>query len=117
MLLPLTRPSLRSGDLSHGGERGGARRALLRRDESAAIRLLYAESLPLWRVCPRGYCRRHRCCNGEATACLKRGWPQMPGELQTQAYESVLVGGPRHLLPATQMEWRLRRFPPTNFVL
>ncbi len=82
----------------------------------AAIRRLYAEALPLWRFCRRGYCRRHQQCSGEARHCLARGWPLMPAELQTQAFEEVIRGGPRRLPPATHTEWHLRRFPPTNFV-
>ena len=83
----------------------------------AAIRRLYCESLPLWRSCPRGSCRRHRCCNGDSTACLRRTWPLMPQDLQQQAYDQVRRGGPRRVWPATSMEWKLRGFPPTNFVL
>ena len=83
----------------------------------AAIRRLYAEALPLWRSCPRGYCRRHKACSGEASTCLKRGWPLMPAELQRLAFDQVMAGGPRRLPPATHTEWHLRRFPPSNFVL
>jgi hypothetical protein len=82
----------------------------------AAIRRLYCEALPLWRSCPRGYCRRHRCCRGDTRACLKRGWPLMPPELQSEACRQVAAGGPRRVPPATHTEWDLRRFPPTNFV-
>ncbi|MDE1972379.1 MAG: hypothetical protein KGK33_16770 [Hyphomicrobiales bacterium] len=83
----------------------------------AAIRRLYAESLPLWRFCARGYCRRHRRCAGDdQRACLKRGWPLVPPQLQAQAYALVRQGGPQRRPPATHMEWSLRRFPPSNFV-
>ena len=82
----------------------------------AAIRLLYAQALPLWRACGRGDCRRHKSCHGETRACLKRGWPLMPPELQEQAYRQVMMGGPRRLPPATHTEWELRRFPASNFV-
>jgi hypothetical protein len=82
----------------------------------AAIRRLYAEALPLWRGCRRGYCRRHKQCTGEAGACLKRGWPLMRPELQKLAYDQVSVGGPRRLPPASHTEWHLRRYPPSNFV-
>ena len=44
----------------------------------AAIRALYVESLPLWRVCGRAYCRRHHICGGDSRACIERGWPLMP---------------------------------------
>jgi len=83
----------------------------------AAIRRLYCEALPLWRACPRGRCRRHQCCFGEARACLRRGWPLMPPELQKLAIQQVAAGGPRRIPPATHTEWQLRRFPATNFVL
>jgi len=82
----------------------------------AAIRKLYRESLPLWQVCPRGYCRRHRTCAGDAD-CLKRGWPRLPEALQMAAIEEVKRGGPRRLPPATEDELHLRRYPPSNFVL
>ncbi len=82
----------------------------------AAIRRLYAEALPLWRFCKRGYCRRHQQCSGEMRPCLERGWPLMPPALQKQAYDQVRVGGPRRLPAATHTEWHLRRDPPSNFV-
>jgi len=83
----------------------------------AAIRRLYCESLPLWRTCSRGFCRRHHCCGGDGPACLRRTWPLMPQELQEQAWESVRRGGPRQIPAATKRERDLRGFPPTNFVL
>jgi hypothetical protein len=83
----------------------------------AAIRALYAESLPLHRTCKRGCCRRHQRCAGEARACVKRTWPLMTPEVQQRAYEEVMRGGPRRLPPATHAEWGLRGYPPTNFVL
>lgn len=82
----------------------------------AAIRRLYGEALPLWRFCPSGYCRRHQVCIGDVRTCLDRGWPRMPPERRTQAHDAVMRGGPRRLAPATHTEWRLRRFPPSNFV-
>ena len=83
----------------------------------AAIRRLYCEALPLWRSCPRGTCRRHRRCRGdEPRACLRRGWPLMPAELQSEACRQVALGGPRRLKPATHAEWELRRYPASNFV-
>jgi hypothetical protein len=82
----------------------------------AAIRKLYCEVLPLWRGCPRAACRRHLCCCGDAAACLKRGWPLMPPDVQQRAFDQVVAGGPRRLPPATHTEWHLRRFPPSNFV-
>jgi hypothetical protein len=81
----------------------------------AAIRRLYREALPLWRVCARGYCRRHKSCAGAAD-CLKRGWPLMPPHLQAAAFAEVRAGGPRRQPPATHLEWDLRNYPPSNFV-
>ena len=83
----------------------------------AAIKRLYAESLPLWRVCAGGACRRHKECQGDTVSCLKRSWPLMPVDLQQRAFEDVMRGGPRRLPPATHRERRLRQYPPTNFVL
>ena len=89
---------------------------MLREAAFAAIRLLYIESLPLWRVCRRGYCRRHKCCLERNRSCLKRGWPLLPSEVQVQAFAQVRMGGPRRLPPATHLEWLLRRYVPSNFV-
>src|SRR5271170_2973442 len=82
----------------------------------AAIKRLYAESLPLWRACGRGHCRRHKQCAGEGASCVPRTWRQMPPHVQQRAYEEVMRGGPRRLPPATHLEQALRRYPPTNFV-
>ena len=83
----------------------------------AAIKRLYAKSLPLWRVCKRGFCRRHKRCAAEGAACVPRAWKLMPPDVQERAYEEVTRGGPRRLPPATRLEQDLRRYPPTNFVL
>ena len=82
----------------------------------AAIRRLYAEVLPLWRSCRRGYCRRNRRCIGDIRACLKRAWPLTPPPLQERAHQAVMAGGPRRIPPATHTEWALRIYPPSNFV-
>jgi hypothetical protein len=83
----------------------------------AAIRRLYAELLPLWSFCRRGYCRRHKQCGGkDVWPCLQRCWPLMPPEVQTWAYREVIAGGPRRVPPASRVEWDLRRYPPSNFV-
>lgn len=88
----------------------------LREAAFAAIRQLYIESLPLWRVCPRGFCRRHHCCLERSRNCLTRGWPLLPPNVQTQALALVMQGGPWQRPPATRAEWELRKFPPSNFV-
>jgi hypothetical protein len=82
----------------------------------AAIRLLYAEVVPLWRSCARGHCRRHKQCCGDIRPCLTRAWPLTPPEAQNTAYAQVRVGGPRRLPPSTHSEWLLRRYAPSNFV-
>ena len=82
----------------------------------AAIKLLYAELLPLWRVCGRGFCRRHKDAAARAVKCMTRTWPLVPPEVQRRAYEEVMRGGPRRLPPATHLEQHLRGYPPTNFV-
>ena len=87
-----------------------------RRAAFVAIRALYAALMPLWRTCSRGYCRRHRCCNGEVRACLERSWPLLPKAEQNRICAQVAKGGPRRIPPATHTEWSLRRFPPSNFV-
>jgi hypothetical protein len=83
----------------------------------AAIRKLYAQVLPLWRSCQRGYCRRHRYCGGaDAQRCLEHCWRLLPEQQKTQAWCQVIAGGPRRIRPATPTEERLRNFPPSNFV-
>ena len=82
-----------------------------------AIRQLYCEVLPLWRTCSRGYCRRHRTCRAGGAGCLPRAWKLTPADAQQRACDLVRRGGPRRLRPATHTELRLRRFPPSNFVL
>jgi hypothetical protein len=90
----------------------------LQRDNAfAAIRALYAEVLPLCGSCTRGFCRRHQRCCGNAHACVKRTWPLLSAAAQNRAQAQVATGGPRRLPPATHLEWALRRYPPTNFVL
>ncbi len=83
----------------------------------ASIRRLYCESPPLWRTCSRGYCRRHRCCRGDGKVCLPRTWPVTPPDVQQRAYDLVMRGGPRGVPAVTHLEWILRGYPPTNFVL
>jgi hypothetical protein len=82
----------------------------------AAIRQLYAESLPLWRSCQRGYCRRHKLCNGDVRPCLKRCRPMLPQPQQNRAWHQVIAGGPRRVRAVTHTELHLRRYPPSNFV-
>jgi hypothetical protein len=81
----------------------------------AAIKKLYCEALPLWRVCARGFCRRNKRCCGEAVACLIRGWKRFPVAEQDRAWREVGRGGPRRLPPQTALEKRLRRYPSSNF--
>jgi hypothetical protein len=83
----------------------------------ASIRRLYCESLPLWRTCARGCCRRHRACGGDGKVCLPRTWRGMPADAQQRAYDLVMRGGTRSVRSATRVEWSLRGYPPTNFVL
>jgi hypothetical protein len=97
-----------SNDFEHARQRHSA---------FAAIKKLYCEALPLWRVCPRGFCRRNKCCGGDAEACLKRGWKLFPVAEQNRAWREVGRGGPRRRPPATAMEKGLRHYPSSNFVL
>jgi hypothetical protein len=83
----------------------------------AAIRKLYAEVLPVWRTCQRGFCRRHKSCGGaNAQRCLTRCWPLLSEQQQTRAWVDVIAGGPRRVRSATHLEQHLRSYPPTNFV-
>jgi hypothetical protein len=81
----------------------------------AAIKKLYCEALPLWRVCARGFCRRNKSCRGEAEACLIRGWKLFPVAERNRAWREVGRGGPRRLPPQTALEKGLRHYPPSNF--
>ena len=81
----------------------------------AAIRKLYCESLPLWRVCARGICRRNKCCRGKPETCLFRGWKLFSDAEQDGVWAAVQHGGPHHIPPATALEKGLRRFPSSNF--
>jgi hypothetical protein len=80
-----------------------------------AIRKLYGESLPLWRVCGRGVCRRNKCCRGNPEKCVIRGWKLFSNAEQDRAWAAVQHGGPRHVPPATAMEKSLRHYPSSNF--
>jgi hypothetical protein len=82
----------------------------------AAIRKLYCESLPLWRTCAQGYCRRHHTCGGDGHTCLTRAWPLMSKEVQERAFALVMRGGPQRIRAATRREQVLRGYPPSNFV-
>jgi hypothetical protein len=81
-----------------------------------AIRKLFAEVVPVWASCQRGYCRRHCRCAGDIRACLARGWPLLSPDAREAAHIEVIKGGPRRLPPLTRSELELRRFPPSNFV-
>ena len=90
-------------------------RRVYREAAFAAIKKLYAASLPLWRYCPRGVCRRHKICAGD-DGCLKRVAPLLPGEVWGPAMKAVEQGGPKRIPPANPIERALRNFPPSNFI-
>ncbi len=72
---------------------------------------LYCDVLRLWRACRSRKCRRHRRCLGEPAACLLRALPSVPYARQLEAAKEVIAGGPRRTLPATHLEWNVRREP------
>jgi hypothetical protein len=76
-----------------------------------ATHRLYCDALAFWRRCDLRTCKRHRRCCGEATRCLLRGLPLVPPAERIKAREQVVAGGPRRVLPATHVEWSLRRAP------
>ena len=90
-------------------------RRVFREAAFAAIKKLYAASLPLWRYCPRGFCRRHKICAGDQN-CLKRVAPLLPDAVWGPAIAAVKRGGPARLPPANPIERELRHFPPSNFI-
>ena len=89
--------------------------AMQRHGARAAIKKLYCESMPLWRVCLRGFCRRNERCGRDPGACLSRGWKLFSATEQERAWLAVQHGGPRHVPPATATEKVLRRYPRSNF--
>jgi hypothetical protein len=89
---------------------------VMQRDRAfAAIRRLYCESVPLWRVCERGPCRRNKRCCGDPEACLERGWKLFSAAERDRAWAAVQHGGPRRVAPATASEKGLRHYPASNF--
>src|ERR1700692_1788115 len=78
-----------------------AQEKFMREEAFAAIRLIYCEALPLWRLCGRGECRRHRTCAGEKRPCLARGWALMAEDIRDRAYDAVTAGGPQRRPPGT----------------
>ena len=74
-----------------------------------ATRRLYCDALRFWRRCPPRACKRHRRCCGEATRCLLRGLMFEPPSRRLEARKKVIAGGPRRILPATNVEWLVRR--------
>jgi hypothetical protein len=74
-----------------------------------ATRRLYCDALRFWRRCARPACKRHRRCLGEPGQCLLRGLPYVPPSQRLKARQQVIAGGPRHIAPATHIEWCVRR--------
>jgi hypothetical protein len=74
-----------------------------------ATHRLYCDALKFWRRCGLRTCKRHRRCLGEPTGCLLRGLAFVPQAQRLQAQKQVIAGGPRHLAPATHIEWQVRR--------
>jgi hypothetical protein len=72
---------------------------------------LYCETLRFWSRCKTRKCRRHRRCLGQPAACLMHGLPGVSHEQRLAAATEVVAGGPRHIAPATHMEWLVRREP------
>ncbi len=74
-----------------------------------ATQQLYCDALKFWRRCSQRACRRHRRCCGEPTGCLLDGLIYVPQSRRLQAQQRVIAGGPRHIAPATHIEWFIRR--------
>ena len=70
---------------------------------------LYCDALRLWRRCGLPPCRRHRRCTGHAIDCLGENHYLIPQSQRTRARKAVLAGGPRRIVPATHIEWTVRR--------
>jgi len=72
--------------------------------------------VPPWRGCPRGYCRRHKRCIGSPTGdqdkCLRRAWPLLSDAESDRIAAEVVRGGPRRISPASDREYRMRRYEP-----
>ena len=74
-----------------------------------ATQRLYCEVLKFWRRCRHRPCKRHRRCVGEPDRCLFRGFHQVPPTQRLVAQRKVIVGGPRHIRPANNMEREVRK--------
>jgi hypothetical protein len=71
---------------------------------------LYCDSLDLWRRCRSRTCARHRCCLGDdPNMCFTRALPDLHPQRRIEARRQVIAGGPRHIAPATHIEWFVRR--------
>ena len=46
---------------------------------------------------------------GEPTGCLLRNFRSVPQAERLRAEKQVIAGGPRHIPPATHVEWFIRR--------
>ena len=64
--------------------------------EQALQQRRYCDAFTLWRTCRRTSCRRHRCCAGEANACLKRALARVPRDVQYRARQDILEATPRN---------------------
>jgi hypothetical protein len=78
------------------------RRAL----EKLSLQRRYCDAFALWRDCRLPACRRHRCCGGDANACLKRALDRVPHDVQMRARQAIIAALPRNL-GAPEREARL----------
>jgi hypothetical protein len=65
--------------------------------EKLALQRRYCDAFALWRSCGQAACWRHRCCRGDATACLRRALGRVPRDVQRQAREKIIAATPRNL--------------------
>ena len=74
--------------------------------EKLALQRRYCDAFALWRSCGRSACIRHRCCRGDANACLKRALGRVPRDMQRRERQKIVAATPRNL-GAPEREARL----------
>lgn len=72
----------------------------------------YCNIFAFWTTCRYKPCRRTKRCEGDALACLKRGFDQVPGDVRQQAFARVIAQTPDTADSPTKTA---RRFSPFDF--
>jgi hypothetical protein len=54
----------------------------------------YCHIFALWKTCRLNPCRRHRACNGDQHACLRRALDRVPRDVQLCARQDIIAATP-----------------------